>query len=517
MKNLSVKIKLLLGFTPILVLMALLAITAISSLNTLTQRADRLVSVNYILDNLNEMRAAQLSFEQRREAVFADQLNQAHQQTRQLLDENLRHLVDADSQRLLRATQDDLQRYQEQFRQLQAAAANSPEQAQLHDQLLENVHRGLEAINQLISLQNRHSNEESSHSRTLMLALLFCALVLGVLISAVIIRQITQPLRQAVEIARRIGEGDLTHAASEPRRDEFGQLLLALEQSANNLREMLGQAGNVTRQLSTAAEALSAITEQTSAGINSQKVETDQVATAMSEMVATVQDVARNAEEASEATRQANSQANQGNQVVQRALAQIGQLAADIGSSAEAVNQLSTESEHISSVMTVINAVAEQTNLLALNAAIEAARAGDAGRGFAVVADEVRALAKRTQQSTAQIEALIASLQQGAQKAAQMMHSSHEMVGTTVALANEAGIELQAITQTVTSIQSMNLQIATAAEQQSAVAESINRSVLSVRDVAEQSSTASQQTAASSVELARLGGQLQALVARFRV
>ena len=517
MKNLSVKMKLLLGFTPILVLMVLLAVTAINSLNTLTQRADRLVSVNYILDNLNEMRAAQLSFEQRRESAFAEQLGKAHEETRQLLDENLKHLTDADSQRLLSTTREDLQRYLEQFQQLQAAAVNSPLQAQLHDQLLEKVHKGLEAINQLISLQNQQSNEESSNSRTLMLALLFCALVLGVAISAVIIHQITQPLRQAVAIARRIGEGDLTNTASEPRRDEFGQLLQALEQSGNNLREMLGQAGNVTRQLSTAAEELSTITEQTSAGISSQKLETDQVATAMSEMVATVQEVARNAEEASEATRQANSQANQGNLVVQRALTQIGQLAADIGSSADAVNQLSAESDRISSVMTVINAVAEQTNLLALNAAIEAARAGDAGRGFAVVADEVRGLAKRTQQSTAQIEALIVSLQQGAQKAAEMMHSSHQMVGTTVELANEAGIELQAITQTVTSIQTMNLQIATAAEQQSAVAESINRSVLSVRDVAEQSSTASQQTAASSVELARLGGELQQLVARFRV
>ncbi|MGH8382866.1 methyl-accepting chemotaxis protein [Pseudomonas sp.] len=517
MKNVSVKMKLVLGFTPILVLMVLLAVTAINSLNTLTQRADRLVSVNYILDNLNEMRAAQLSFEQRHEAIFANQLSKAYQQTKQLLDENLKYLTDADSQRLLSTTREDMQRYLEQFQQLQAAPINSPQQIQLHDQLLEKVHKGLEAINQLISLQNQQSNEESSHSRTLMLALLLCTLLLGVIISAVIIHQITQPLRRAVAIARRIGEGDLTNTASEPRRDEFGQLLQALEQSGNNLREMLGQAGNVTRQLSTAAEELSAITEQTSAGISSQKVETDQVATAMSEMVATVQEVARNAEEASEATRQANSQANQGNQVVQRALTQIGQLANDIGSSANAVNQLSEESERISSVMTVINAIAEQTNLLALNAAIEAARAGDAGRGFAVVADEVRGLAKRTQQSTAQIEALIVSLQQGAQKAAEMMHSSHQMVGTTVELANEAGIELQAITQTVTSIQTMNLQIATAAEQQSAVAESINRSVLSVRDVAEQSSTASQQTAASSVELARLGGELQQLVARFRV
>ncbi|WP_309475839.1 methyl-accepting chemotaxis protein [Pseudomonas donghuensis] len=517
MKNLSVKIKLLLGFTPILVLMVLLAITAISSLNTLTQRADRLVSVNYILDNLNEMRAAQLSFEQRREGTFTSQLTKAHQRATALVEENLAALPDADSQRLLKATGDDLKLYLEQFEQLKAATGGTLLQTKLHDQLLENVHQGLEAINQLITLQNQKSTEESSNSRSLMLALLFAALVLGVLISALIIRQVTQPLRQALEIARRIGEGDLTNTASEPRRDEFGQLLQALAQSGDNLREMLGQAGHVTRQLSSAAEALSTITEQTSAGITSQKVETDQVATAMSEMVATVQEVARNAEEASEATRQADSQAKQGNRVVQQALNQIGQLADDIGSSASAISQLSEESERIGTVMTVINAIAEQTNLLALNAAIEAARAGEAGRGFAVVADEVRGLAQRTQQSTAQIEALIVSLQQGAQKAAEMMHANQQQVGGTVEMANQAGIELQAITQTVTSIQTMNLQIATAAEQQSAVAESINRSVLSVRDVAEQSSTASQQTAASSVELARLGCELQQLVARFRV
>ncbi|MFF3703033.1 methyl-accepting chemotaxis protein [Pseudomonas qingdaonensis] len=275
--------------------------------------------------------------------------------------------------------------------------------------------------------------------------------------------------------------------------------------------------GTVTAQLSAAAEQLSAITEQTRAGVDSQKLETDQVATAMSEMVATVQEVARNAEQASTATRQANSQASQGNLVVQRALTQIDQLADDIGTSADALGRLSEESERIGSVMTVINAIAEQTNLLALNAAIEAARAGEAGRGFAVVADEVRGLAQRTQQSTAEIETLIGSLQQGAQRAAERMHTSQGMVGTTVGLANEAGVELQAITHTVTHIQAMNVQIATAAEQQSAVAEEIGRSVISVRDVAEQTSTASAHTATSAAELARLGTELQGLLSRFKV
>ena len=161
-------------------------------------------------------------------------------------------------------------------------------------------------------------------------------------------------------------------------------------------------------------------------------------------------------------------------------------------------------------MLTVINGIAEQTNLLALNAAIEAARAGDAGRGFAVVADEVRSLAQRTQQSTAQIEELIGNLQKGALHASSLMDSSRGLADETVSLARDVGEELQAITRTISTIQAMNPQIATASEEQSSVAEDINRSVLSVRDVADQSAAAAQQTAASTVQLARLGGELQA-------
>ncbi len=348
----------------------------------------------------------------------------------------------------------------------------------------------------------------------MLLAITLLAIALGLVISWLIVRQLTQPLAQAVRIAERIGAGDMTEQPRQPRSDEFGQLLDALERTRGSLRDLIGRISAITGQLASAAQELSTVTEQTSAGIQSQRLETDQVATAMHEMAATVQEVARNADEASSAAQHADRQAAQGDIVVQRALAQIDRLSSQVGLSAEAMAQLNRETAGISTVLTVINGIAEQTNLLALNAAIEAARAGDAGRGFAVVADEVRSLAQRTQQSTAQIEELIGNLQKGALHASSLMDSSRGLADETVSLARDVGEELQAITRTISTIQAMNLQIATASEEQSSVAEDINRSV---RDVADQSAAAAQQTAASTVQLARLGGELQALAARFRV
>ncbi|WP_373682151.1 MULTISPECIES: methyl-accepting chemotaxis protein [unclassified Pseudomonas] len=234
-------------------------------------------------------------------------------------------------------------------------------------------------------------------------------------------------------------------------------------------------------------------------------------------MTATVHDVARNAEQASEAAVMADQQAREGDRVVSEAVAQIERLASEVANSSEAMSQLKGESDKIGSVLDVIKSVAQQTNLLALNAAIEAARAGEAGRGFAVVADEVRSLAQRTQQSTEEIEELIAGLQSGTQRAASVMDSSRQLTDSTVELTRRAGSSLENITRTVSSIQAMNQQIATAAEEQTAVAEEINRSVINVRDISDQTSAASEQTASSSVELARLGTHLQGLVRRFKL
>jgi methyl-accepting chemotaxis protein len=342
------------------------------------------------------------------------------------------------------------------------------------------------------------------------------AVILGLLAALLISRSIVIPLRQSVAFARRIAEGDLSQDLPLQRKDELGQLMAAMQSMTLNLRNLVGRIGAGVGQIAAAAEQLSTITAQTSAGVHNQKLETEQTATAMHEMAATVQEVAQNAEQASHAAQAADREAQQGNHVVQQAVGQIDTLAVEVEQSAEAIQALNKESERIGSVLEVIRSVAEQTNLLALNAAIEAARAGEQGRGFAVVADEVRALAKRAQESAQEIETLIAGLQRMAQGAVTKMESSRSLTQRTVGLAAEAGDALRRITQAVSTIEQMNQQIAAAAEEQSAVAENINESVTRVRDIGEQSANASEQTAASSAELARLGVELQGLVAQFR-
>ncbi|CRM43674.1 methyl-accepting chemotaxis protein [Pseudomonas sp. Qb1D1] len=369
----------------------------------------------------------------------------------------------------------------------------------------------------LYDIQLNRRDAESAQARSLQLISTLLALLVGIIAAWVITRQITRPIQETLAVVERIASGDLSHNIQVTRRDELGVLQQGIQRMGTTLRELISGIRDGVTQIASAAEELSAVTEQTSAGVNSQKIETDQVATAMHEMTATVQEVARNAEQASLAAADADGQARAGDKVVAEAIAQIERLAAEVERSTDAMAHLQQESNKIGSVMDVIKAVAEQTNLLALNAAIEAARAGEAGRGFAVVADEVRGLAQRTQKSTEEIEGLVAGLQNGTQQVANVMNNSRSLTDSSVELTRKAGVSLENITRTVSNIQSMNQQIAAAAEQQSAVAEEISRSIVNVRDVSEQTATASDETAKSSVELARLGSQLQQMVSHFRV
>jgi len=418
--------------------------------------------------------------------------------------------------------------YREQIQQLESSVAtyrsllttfrsNTGELATLREAMTVQARELDKVGDSMLKMQQALRDEDSSYAMRMMIAATFLALLVGILAAWLITRQIARPLQETLEAVERIANGDLTQTLQVNRRDELGVMQQGIQRMGSTLRELIGGIRDGVTQIASAAEELSAVTEQTSAGVNGQKVETDQVATAMQEMSATVQEVARNASDASQAASDADREAGQGDRVVAEAIAQIERLAAEVMRSTEAMTELQKESNKIGGVMDVIKAVAEQTNLLALNAAIEAARAGEAGRGFAVVADEVRGLAQRTQKSTEEIEVLVAGLQKGTQQVATILHGSRELTDSSVALTRKAGDALGVITRKVSNIQAMNLQIAAAAEQQGAVAEEISRSVVHVRDISEQTAEASEETAASSIELARLGNQLQMMVSHFRV
>lgn len=408
----------------------------------------------------------------------------------------------------------NMQQYFQQISAFRNAAGQRIQSAAKMDQLGTELFLIAEELN---GWQVQQRDEQARTGQIWQLSTTVIALIAGLLFAWFITRQITRPLTETLAVVEHIADGDLTNIPTFKRQDEIGQLQQGVQRMATSLRELIGGVLNGSSQIASAAEELSAVTEQTSAGVNAQKTETDQAATAMHEMTMTVQEVARNAADASVAATEADEEARQGNRMAAAVVEQIGQLATEVSHSVAAMSQLQQESDRIGSVMDVIKAVADQTNLLALNAAIEAARAGEAGRGFSVVAEEVRNLAQRTQQSTLEIEQLVAGLQAGTLQVANAMQSSQELTNSSVQLTKQAGQTLTSIASKVSGIQEMNLQIATAAEQQSKVAEDISRGVSHIRDIAEQSAAGAEETAASSVELSRLGTELQMLVGRFRL
>lgn len=408
----------------------------------------------------------------------------------------------------------DLANYREQLLALKDAQVTTETAQNQFEQQLNQLLDQNDAVSRAQTLMR---DREAEHTRTLLISVTVAALLLGTLAAWWIARQIAVPLRQVLVCANRIAQGDLSHHIQVKRRDELGQLQQTISDMTRNLRSLISGIGDSARQIASAATQLSAVTAQTRTGINNQKDETDQVATAMNEMLATAQEVARHAEQASIAANEADLQASAGDKVVTQAVEQIGQLAEEMALSGRAMLALQQESQKIGSVLDVIKSVSQQTNLLALNAAIEAARAGTAGEGFAVVADEVRSLAQRTQESAEEIEGLIQGLHTGTQQVADIMDSSRTLTDYSVELTRDAGDALAAIARTVSVIQEMNPQIAAAAEEQSAVAEEINRSVLKVRDVSEQTAAASEETATASVQLTKLSLDLQTLVSKFRL
>ena len=337
----------------------------------------------------------------------------------------------------------------------------------------------------------------------------------GMLLANTILRPLHLMKANLDDIAA--GEGDLTRRLSITSQDELGELAGSFNRFVDKIHGLVRQITEMTSQLTGLVSQVSDQAHRSDQAMERQRHETDQVATAINEMSAAAQEVAKSAQNAAVAARQTDEEGQAAKRVVAGSIEKIHALVDDIRSSGVSLDSLQKDVSSIVSVLGVIRSIAEQTNLLALNAAIEAARAGEAGRGFAVVADEVRALASRTQISTQEIQGMLDRLQAGTQSAVEAMRRSSEAGDGTSAQANEAGASLDTMAQLISTINSMNAQIASAAEEQTAVAEEINRSVHQIAVAVDSVADETQLGAQTSRSLADLGQRLGSLVGQFRI
>ena len=404
-----------------------------------------------------------------------------------------------------------------QNRVADASAILNDQMSPLADEIAATLRQLVELNKQNAGLATEAARLVFKQSRLWVAVMIAMAALITVGLALLLTRSIVVPLSQSLSVAEVVAGGDLTGDIHIVGKDEPARLLQALKSMQHNLRDTIRRISESSTQLASAAEELSSVTEDATRGLHQQSQEIEQAATAVNQMTAAVEEVANNAMATSEASRESDRIARQGREQVQQTVTSIEFLAGDVTNNAAQVEALAQKVHGISKVLDVIRSIAEQTNLLALNAAIEAARAGDAGRGFAVVADEVRALAHRTQQSTQEIEQMIGGIQQGTDSAVSSMQQSNSRARSTLELAKSAGSALEEIASAFTLINERNLVIASASEEQAAVAREVDRNLMNIRDLAMQTSAGANQTSAASQELSKLAVDLNGMVARFSV
>ncbi|MGY3323903.1 methyl-accepting chemotaxis protein [Pseudomonas sp. TE3911] len=343
--------------------------------------------------------------------------------------------------------------------------------------------------------------------------------LLGLLLIWFTASGVTRPINRVAQMLKAIasGDGDLTQRLNYSKKDELGELVKWFNRFLDKLQPTIAQIKQSINDARGTADQSSEISRQTSEGMQVQFREIDQLATASNEMSATAHEVAHSASSAAQAAQGADEASREGITIIERSTRDINALASEVSKAVAEVEALAVNSEQIGSVLEVIRSIAEQTNLLALNAAIEAARAGESGRGFAVVADEVRNLAKRTQDSVEQIRLVIERIQTGTRGVVATMHSSQTLAQENAEQIQQAVQALGKISDAVTVISDMNLQIASAAEEQSSVAEEVNRNVSTIRGVTEALTEQAAESAQVSSQLNARANQQMKLMDQFRV
>ena len=394
--------------------------------------------------------------------------------------------------------------------------------------MLSALQTNTEQVNKILDRQVNLANQTTeqagelvqskvSEGNTLTIIIMLGSIFIAVIITRFTLISITGPLGRVNDMLNIVASGDLSRKLDESGQDEFAQLAKNCNLLIDSLRNLIEGIVNRSSQLASSAEETSAVTAESTTAIEEQRNQVEQAASATTEMSSTSQSVLSSANDALNEIKHADDEAERVKTISGRNRKTIEQLAGEVDSAAQVINQLQQDSASIGGILDVIRGIADQTNLLALNAAIEAARAGEQGRGFAVVADEVRTLASRTQESTSEIQTMIEALQTGAGKAVTVMDAGKSKAADCVTQSEEADKALETITHAVHEAYDRSSQIATAAEEQSVVAHEISENLESIVTIAEQTAAGSQQTAASSNQVAKLSEELQQSVLEFKL
>lgn len=394
----------------------------------------------------------------------------------------------------------------------------------LNGSLRQNSEQSFPKLYELTDLNNRNMKElfEQSaqtyrSSRNNVALIIVLAVLITIAVAILISRSIVRPIGIALSAAEKVAAGDLTQTIKTDGRDEVTRLNGTLLTMQANLKNTLQEIARSAEVIASSSSQLRAVTSESNQNLAQQNDEIEQAATAVTEMTAAVEEVARNAVATSQASQESRSASEQGNARVGETIEAIESMERNAARSAERVAGLADRVREIAKVLDVIRGIAEQTNLLALNAAIEAARAGEAGRGFAVVADEVRALAARTQQSTLEIESMVTTIREGSDHAVSAMKESTEQATQTRTLARQSGDALREIMTSVLQINEQNMVIASASEEQAQVAREVDRNLINIRNLSIVSTEQARQTVSASEELEQLGHSLTRLVAGFKI